>query len=431
VFTGSYPFESSLEGNFVEPEFDYFWTEFQRIIVIPGRRGGRLGPVPQGIEVDETLSSILASYSAYLTLPFRASFLRLLWAELATRPSLITSPRGMKRLIGACTRAELARGWLNQRWPARGTTAADAVAYTFWCDYITTGLVLSKSERPELVVVSRAHGYDLYPERHDPAYIPCRAVTLADLDRLFPDSERGVEYIKERYPWFAARCEIGHMGVADPGFVATKSPSGKFSIASCSRVVPVKRVDLILRGIVCAAKRRPDVAFQWHHFGDGELKASLEEEARTVLPPNAKASFPAYPGRQALMRFYRDEPVDTFLNASVSEGTPVAIMEAISCGIPAIATSVGGNPEIVSHDNGVVVGPNPSPSQIADAILTLVDNRDVAAAKGRASRQRWEADYDASVNYSAFTRRLMDLRERPGKTTYRPAGTRDGEPRRH
>ncbi len=50
-----------------------------------------------------------------------------------------------------------------------------------------------------------------------------------------------------------------------------------------------------------------------------------------------------------LMLFFKENSVDLFINASITEGTPVSIMEAISCGIPIIATDVGGNPEIVSE----------------------------------------------------------------------------------
>ncbi len=43
-----------------------------------------------------------------------------------------------------------------------------------------------------------------------------------------------------------------------------------------------------------------------------------------------------------VFQFYRDNKVDLFVNASTSEGLPVSIMEAISFGIPSIATNVGG-----------------------------------------------------------------------------------------
>ena len=46
---------------------------------------------------------------------------------------------------------------------------------------------------------------------------------------------------------------------------------------------------------------------------------------------------------------------DLFVNMSLSEGIPVSIMEAISFGIPIIATNVGGNAEIVNDETGVLI----------------------------------------------------------------------------
>ena len=88
---------------------------------------------------------------------------------------------------------------------------------------------------------------------------------------------------------------------------------------------------------------RPDVQFEWRHSGDGGEREVLTAEALATFPANAVAQLPGYPGPAGLMSLYRDEPIDAFVNASASEGTPVAVMEAMSCGIPVVVTAVGGN----------------------------------------------------------------------------------------
>jgi glycosyltransferase involved in cell wall biosynthesis len=410
LFTNSYPYEASLERNFIEPELPHLQRAFERVIVIPSRCEGRRTDVPSGIEVDLGLSSLFASYSARLKLLGATNLLRLFLQDIRGRPRLMRQPRALKRLLAAAALAALTRVWMRQMWHGRGLTPRVCVAYTFWCNHVTTGLALVKREYPDLIVVSRAHGHDLYAERHDPPYLPCREFTLTHLDRLLPDSDTGAEYVAQHYPWFATRCEVARMGVADPGFVATESAAGRCSVVSCSRVVPIKRVDLILRGIDCAARRRPEVVFEWHHFGEGELKAQIGEQARAAFPANATASFPGYQDRATLMHFYQYEPVDAFLNMSVSEGTPVSVMEAVSCGIPVIATAVGGNPEIVSNQSGALLDPDPSPDEIADALLDLIGDREAAAKKRRESRLVWKAKYDATATYEAFARLLSELR---------------------
>jgi glycosyltransferase involved in cell wall biosynthesis len=109
------------------------------------------------------------------------------------------------------------------------------------------------------------------------------------------------------------------------------------------------------------------------------------------------------------MQHYRDSPVDLFINASSTEGTPVAVMEAISCGIPVAATAVGGNPEIVSTRNGLLLSANPTPDEIASAILSIADDPAVAE-KRQGSRSTWQEKYDSKRNFQTFIATLTNLR---------------------
>ena len=111
------------------------------------------------------------------------------------------------------------------------------------------------------------------------------------------------------------------------------------------------------------------------------------------------------------MLFYRNNPVDLFANVSESEGTPVSIMEAISCGMPVLATAVGGNPEIVSEQNGKLLSPNPTPDEIAASIFSILDNPDLAAEKRTGSRRVWHEKYNADSNFQAFADRLKLIRQ--------------------
>jgi glycosyltransferase involved in cell wall biosynthesis len=147
-------------------------------------------------------------------------------------------------------------------------------------------------------------------------------------------------------------------------------------------------------------------------MGNGQIRKELQERANARSPANARVVFPGYSDKGALMRFYCEHPVDVFINASSTEGTPVAVMEAISCGIPVIATAVGGNQEIVSEKNGILLSSNPSPQDIAEAIFVLIDHPELAAAKRKGSRTVWMEHYNAEVNFQAFARRLKSMGER-------------------
>jgi glycosyltransferase involved in cell wall biosynthesis len=114
------------------------------------------------------------------------------------------------------------------------------------------------------------------------------------------------------------------------------------------------------------------------------------------------------------MEYYRQNPVDVIVNVSESEGgSPVSIMEAVSCGIPAIATMVGGNPEIVSERNGILLRANPSPDEIAEAFFALLDNPEDWRRKREGSRSVWQERYNAEQNFNAFANHLKMLMRSP------------------
>ena len=95
---------------------------------------------------------------------------------------------------------------------------------------------------------------------------------------------------------------------------------------------------------------------------------------------------------ERLLNYYRDSYYDIFLNVSTSEGLPVSIMEAMSFGIPCIATDVGGTKEIVDHTiNGVLLHEDSSPERIKDAILSIANmTEDMYGLLREHARKKWE-----------------------------------------
>ena len=83
---------------------------------------------------------------------------------------------------------------------------------------------------------------------------------------------------------------------------------------------------------------------------------------------------------------------DGFVLASNNEGLPVALMEALALGLPVVATAVGGVPEAINVENGVLVPPR-DPAALADAIRELVNDPERRRRLGdgaRASAARFD-----------------------------------------
>jgi glycosyltransferase involved in cell wall biosynthesis len=92
------------------------------------------------------------------------------------------------------------------------------------------------------------------------------------------------------------------------------------------------------------------------------------------------------------------QAADIFVLPSAREGLSNALLEAMSTGLAAVATTVGGNPELVAdQESGLLVPPNDSPA-LTQALLALLKNDDLRARMGQTGRQHICAHYDLEAS---------------------------------
>jgi glycosyltransferase involved in cell wall biosynthesis len=181
-------------------------------------------------------------------------------------------------------------------------------------------------------------------------------------------------------------------------------------ILSVSYCVPVKRIDRILDGVVEFARKQPDVRVEWAHIGDGPLRQLMIQRAteRAAGIPSLRITFDGELENQEVRRRMAEESWDVLINASESEGVPVSIMEAMSFGIPAIATDVGGVSEIVNARSRLLMASDADGNVIASLLL-----REIETLKGIAFRERCKgkirSEFNAELNYRAFVRACIEV----------------------
>ena len=265
--------------------------------------------------------------------------------------------------------------------------------------------IASALEGMGIPMVTRAHGYDLFPEQDRLGFIPFQRALLEHVDHVFSVSQAGAEYLRGAYPDLARKVDVAYLGTDEPRGLAPSSSDGRLRIVTCSSVVPVKRLDRMVDVVRRLRESGEDV--EWTHIGGGPGLDALEEQCASLGPV---VRFTGQLPAGMVTDWLAKHPVDLFCNVSESEGLPVTLMEAASCGIPLLAADAGGNREIVDAAVGVLLGPDPSPGDVADAVLAFA----ALDAPGRtalreASRRRWEERFKAESNYPAFSRRLLDL----------------------
>ncbi|NWG13900.1 MAG: glycosyltransferase [Acidobacteria bacterium] len=142
-----------------------------------------------------------------------------------------------------------------------------------------------------------------------------------------------------------------------------------------------------LRFLVEAATLIPDARSRLRFVvvGEGECRQELE----SLVEEKELASCFHFAGFQNRPAYYMGS-FDMFVLPSLSEGLSSAILTAMACSLPVIATNVGGIPELVVDGlNGLLVPPK-DPVALAQAIRSLADDPDRCFRMGQRGRERVE-----------------------------------------
>jgi glycosyltransferase involved in cell wall biosynthesis len=345
----------------------------------------------------------------FLNICLNATLSRIFYHELIKKRKLVFHYNSLMFLVYFSGVSYIIQKWLNRFLEKQKPDLSRTLFYTYWLNEVPLGICQVKATKPDIKIVSRAHGGDLFENRYNPPYLPFRPEMFRCINKIYADSQYGADYLSKRYPKYRHLFDASMLGVPDPKSEAHASTDGIFRIISCSFLMPVKRIDLLIMGLKEIGNTRKKQKFEWVHIGSGPLRVSLEKLAKNELPPNIEHKFLGYLPKGGVIRYYLDNPVDVFMNTSESEGTPVSLMEAQSCGIPCIATYVGGNSQIVTNNNGILLPSNPSPEDISRAICELLDNPTTTQQKKIMAKIHWNNQYNSDKNYSQFSQDLSDV----------------------
>ncbi|MFN3886643.1 MAG: glycosyltransferase [Aquabacterium sp.] len=186
-------------------------------------------------------------------------------------------------------------------------------------------------------------------------------------------------------------------------------PEDAVLVGQIGRLSPEKGPDVFLRAALAAHGAAPDVHFVL--VGEGPLRADLQElVARLGL-----ASRVHFAGlRQDMASVYAE--LDIVVSASRSEAMPLALLEAMSCGLPVVATRVGGVPDLIQPGlSGWLVGDGDHDAMGAQ-IVSLVRDRALSDRVGQMARDRIVSQFSLDHSVTATAQLLRKLAQRSGDT---------------
>ncbi len=403
LITSSFPFGNGEQ--FLENELPYLSATFNEITIIPYNVDkGNVREVPKNVAINTELASyrerkMLKPVGWFLLFLISGWWLRrVFWSDFRMRSMGL---RELSKLCWATFNYYSDLEWL------RGIKVKPPVLiYNYWMT--TFALTTTNFFRQYgTKVITRAHGFDLYPKQTGLKYLPIQKNVISAVDRVYPVSVDGKELLSRTYPEYSKKILTRHLGTPYPieNPQHQKSKGAHFRVVSCSMLIKLKRVHVIHTYLKRYADNR-EIKIEWTHIGEGDLFNSLKEKVRTSNSEFMKVNLLGHVPNKEVHKILSNGNFDLFINLSTSEGLPVSMMEAQSYGVPVLATDVGGVDEIITTTTGKLISGNLTYEKFENALSELL--KDLSTFKS-ASIDNWTRKFNAKTNYKMFAEELLEL----------------------
>jgi len=191
-------------------------------------------------------------------------------------------------------------------------------------------------------------------------------------------------------------------------------PGGPLAVYA-GRIAPEKGVDVLVEAWPEVVARAP--AARLAVIGGGPEQARVHELARALGVAGSIAFVGGVPDVAPYLR-----AADAAVLPSRSEGMPVALLEAMSCGLPVVATRVGGSAEVLADAPAGWLVPAEDPRALSDALAEAFLDGDAAGRRGAAARDLVLARYGMDLVVDLTLRLYASVLGRPGAARAAPRG---------
>lgn len=174
-----------------------------------------------------------------------------------------------------------------------------------------------------------------------------------------------------------------------------KLPKDAKILGTVARLDPIKNHSMLLRAFSMVLEHAPNTYLVI--VGDGEMRQTLELLANKLEID----TYVKFVGYKTNPTDYLDL-FDLFVLSSLSEGTSMTLLEAMSLSKPCVVTNAGGNPEIVEHDISGLVVENDNPEAFADALIALLSDTQKQSIMAKNAKQIFDEKFDVKRMNMAY-----------------------------
>lgn len=288
------------------------------------------------------------------------------------------------------------------------SSESNAIFYSYWYFWKCFAVTNHRKEFPDIRVITRTHGYDLYRERLKSGWQPYKSAMDSKLDNVVFVSDYAKDYYFKTYDIKESdKHKLYYLGVKGADDVKYIKRDKVIRIVSCSNVIELKRVDYIVKIL----SEIDDINIDWIHFGEGNKLCDVKSLAKNLLSnkPNINYNFAGYTDNSEIIDYYQNHSIDLFIHMSSSEGgNPLAIQEALSFGIPVLAAGVCNIPNML-EGKAFVVSENPTIDECVKKIYEYnsMTEQEINVMRNE-MRDIWLRRFNAEVNGLNFVREVVD-----------------------
>ena len=264
-----------------------------------GQEAEQTKPVPSGMHVIRLRAE--PSSVSYASIPLHPE----MWSEALRVLFRGRSVSGRLHELAFFRRKVQAVFAALQRQVSSFLPADEIVIYSYWFyDAAMAGALFAEKLRAQgktVRLISRAHGFDAFPERSPYQYLPFRRFLLNRYDAVRPCSPAAARAVRDAYSARAKKVRVSFLGTVDHGCpFGSRGPV--FHVVSCSYLVPVKRLTLLMEAL-----GKTTIPVRWTHIGGGPQEAEIRAAAQT-LPENVQWELTGPMPNEELMAFYGSTP---------------------------------------------------------------------------------------------------------------------------
>lgn len=403
--TSSFPYEGGEQ--FIEEEIKY-WndTRFKNVYILPHSKRGELRSLPSNIKL-LTSERKVANYlfvAKALTNPIFFKEISFIIRKTNLKNALQNCFYALKTTAQTIKAKEYIESSIKD-------INDDIVIYSYWNSIYAYAATILKDKKLVSQVFSRAHRFDLYEYEQPHNYMPLKRQFTHKFNKVFLLSEDALQYFQSTYGSPSKNLAVSPLGVKMPSSCnSQKLEKNTIQILSLSNCYPVKQIDKILYALKEYAQLNSHIKINWNHIGDGPLKKDLVQKSYLIMKElkNLNINFLGSYTNTQVHQHLASTYYDFIINSSSSEGIPVSIMEAMSYGIPAIATNVGGTANLVNNDNGVLLPAKFTNQDVIRAISLMI--KETKSTEKRLISKKYISEYfNAHKNYSGFIKSLESL----------------------